>query len=182
VRTSDKTSFRKERNPTIVTFPLRHLDMGRFCASQETSPLPPQEAVAALGVKELKALVASHGTTEQVHAIKGCDKSELTHIAMAVVASNSFAIANKSKFNLIANVCSESMQAVALQGVTVGARTESGLSRVSHQNAHPYKVHLHHRPTDKWFELNNLQVTEIVPQLIALSEASVLIYETESLL
>jgi len=183
VRTSDKTSFRKERNPTIVTFPLKHLDMGQFHAVSEASSLPPIEAVAASGVKDLISLVASYGTAEQLEAIKGCDKSELTRIAIAVVTSAGNAIANKSKFNLVANVCCESMQSAALQGVTVGARTESGLSRVSlsQQNTHPYKVHLHHRPTDKWFELNNLQVTEIVPQLIALSEASVLIYETESL-
>ena len=182
VRNSDKTSFRKERNPTIVTFPLKNLDMGSFFAAQETAPCPTVDDIASMGVKELKALVASHGTAEQLHFIKGCDKKELVQIATSAATNTGNAFANKSKFNLVANVCCESMQAVALQGVTVGARTESGLSRVSQKHVHPYKVHLHHRPTDKWFELNNLQVTEVEPQLIALSEASVLVYETQSVI
>ncbi|GAB6018857.1 U4/U6.U5 tri-snRNP-associated protein 2 [Chamberlinius hualienensis] len=40
-----------------------------------------------------------------------------------------------------------------------------------------YRVHILHKGTGKWFELQDLHVTEILPQMITLSEAYIQIYE-----
>ncbi|XP_014668010.1 PREDICTED: U4/U6.U5 tri-snRNP-associated protein 2-like [Priapulus caudatus] len=40
-----------------------------------------------------------------------------------------------------------------------------------------YRVHILHKGTGKWFELQDLHVTEILPQMITLTEAYIQIYE-----
>jgi U4/U6.U5 tri-snRNP-associated protein 2 len=40
-----------------------------------------------------------------------------------------------------------------------------------------YRCHTQNKATGQWFELQDLHVTETVPQLIGLSESYVLIYE-----
>ncbi|XP_041485760.1 U4/U6.U5 tri-snRNP-associated protein 2-like [Lytechinus variegatus] len=40
-----------------------------------------------------------------------------------------------------------------------------------------FKVHVLHRPTGKWFEIQDLHVADILPQLITLSEAYIQIWE-----
>lgn len=40
-----------------------------------------------------------------------------------------------------------------------------------------YRVHIFHKGSGKWFELQDLHVTEILPQMITLSEAYIQIYE-----
>jgi U4/U6.U5 tri-snRNP-associated protein 2 len=181
VRSSDSASFRKDRNPTIVTFPLKHLDMSGLCTPPSSSSFPAcpaAETIHDLSIRELKALLLQHGTDEHKMILQGtCEKSELLAMATSAVNRAAAVSANKYKYNLVANICRESMQTTALKGVTVGATTESSLSRVSVQESHPFKVHLRHRPTDKWFELKDLLVSEIAPQLIALSESSILFYE-----
>ena len=189
VRTSDKSSFRKQRNPTIVTFPLKNLDMSAYISTSVTKQtsgssgdsctMPSVDIVKTLDIKALKALVTTHGNVEQKAIIlSGCDKAELVRVASAVATQYTARRINANKYNLVANISRESAQAAALNGVTVGSVTESQLSRVSVEQAQPYKVHLHNKPANKWFELQDLRVTEIVPQLIGLSESSLLVYES----
>ena len=40
-----------------------------------------------------------------------------------------------------------------------------------------YKVHVLHKGSAKWYEMTDLYVTEILPQMITLTEAYVQIYE-----
>lgn len=40
-----------------------------------------------------------------------------------------------------------------------------------------YRVHIHHKATGKWFEMQDLHVTEILPQMITLTEAYIQIWE-----
>jgi len=40
-----------------------------------------------------------------------------------------------------------------------------------------YRIQLMHRATGKWFELEDLHVTEILPQMITLTETYIQIYE-----
>ena len=186
VRVTDKTGFRKERNPTIVTFPLRHLDMREYCSSGSGSavsavapaPVPTVGELTGQSVSQLKEVVRVHGTSVQLHALAGCDKKQLLQVATEVVTAAATALAQKHKYSLLANICRESTQATALQGISVGAATESTLSRVSVSNSKAFKIHLQNRPTKQWFELEDLHVTEIEPSQIGVSEASILIFET----
>ena len=40
-----------------------------------------------------------------------------------------------------------------------------------------YKCHVHHEATSQWYDIQDLHVQEIMPQLIGLSESFVLIFE-----
>ena len=40
-----------------------------------------------------------------------------------------------------------------------------------------YRVHLLNKATGQWFELQDLHVAETLPQLVGLSEATLLVYE-----
>ncbi|KAL1482933.1 hypothetical protein MTO96_013346 [Rhipicephalus appendiculatus] len=40
-----------------------------------------------------------------------------------------------------------------------------------------YRAHILHRGSGKWYELQDLHVTEILPQMITLSEAYIQIWE-----
>jgi len=44
-----------------------------------------------------------------------------------------------------------------------------------------YKVHVLHKGSGKWYEMNDLYVTEILPQMITLTEAYIQIYERREL-
>ncbi|XP_074599394.1 ubiquitin specific protease 39 [Brevipalpus obovatus] len=44
-----------------------------------------------------------------------------------------------------------------------------------------YRVHILHRGSDKWFEMQDLHVTEILPQMITLSESYIQIWERQRL-
>jgi len=43
-----------------------------------------------------------------------------------------------------------------------------------------YRVHLQHKATGQWFEIQDLHVNEISPQLIGVSESNILIYEKKT--
>ncbi|XP_008486430.1 U4/U6.U5 tri-snRNP-associated protein 2-like [Diaphorina citri] len=40
-----------------------------------------------------------------------------------------------------------------------------------------YRVHLYHKGIGKWYEIQDLHVTDILPQMITLTEAYIQIYE-----
>lgn len=40
-----------------------------------------------------------------------------------------------------------------------------------------YRIHLLNQSTGQWFELQDLHVAETLPQLVGLSESSLLVYE-----
>mmetsp|Transcript_5509 Transcript_5509/g.5938 ORF Transcript_5509/g.5938 Transcript_5509/m.5938 type:complete len:503 (+) Transcript_5509:36-1544(+) len=62
----------------------------------------------------------------------------------------------RTNYNLVANICHEGKQ-------------KGGI----------YKVHVRHKALDQWFEIQDLQVTPILPQQVALSEAFIQIYQRE---
>ena len=43
-----------------------------------------------------------------------------------------------------------------------------------------YRIHVLHRGSGKWFEMQDLHVTEILPQMITLSESYIQIWESQS--
>jgi len=188
IRITDTTGFRKARNPTIVTFPLRHLDMNsvaNITSTATTTACPTIEEISQMTTaKELKNVVLNYGTTQQQSQLRGCDKTDLMAIAVDVCTkliqqSNNIIDRCQGKYKLLSNICRNSIQTAALQGISVGAATESTLSRVMIQSTNPFKVHLQNKATSQWYELEDLIVTEVEPQQIGVSESSILIYEKE---
>ena len=40
-----------------------------------------------------------------------------------------------------------------------------------------YRVHMHRKVEDQWYEVENLRVVDILPQVVALSETYLQVYE-----
>jgi U4/U6.U5 tri-snRNP-associated protein 2 len=95
-------NFFIEKNPTIVTFPLKGLDL-RDYIHPDCQPANPE-----------------------------------------------------TKYDLVANVCHD-------------GKPERGT----------YKIQVFHQPTSQWFELHNLRVTAVLPQMVALTESYIQVYQRQ---
>eukprot|EP00928_Gymnodinium_smaydae_P079284 TRINITY_DN63252_c0_g1_i1.p1 TRINITY_DN63252_c0_g1~~TRINITY_DN63252_c0_g1_i1.p1 ORF type:complete len:571 (-),score=140.58 TRINITY_DN63252_c0_g1_i1:103-1629(-) len=95
-------NFFVEKNPTIVTFPLKGLDM-RDYIHPDCQPANPE-----------------------------------------------------TKYDLVANVCHD-------------GKPEKGT----------YKTQIYHAPTAQWFEIHDLRVTAVLPQMVALTESYIQIYQRQ---
>eukprot|EP00803_Ostreobium_quekettii_P000247 evm.model.scf_77.7 EVM.evm.TU.scf_77.7 scf_77:133904-141766(+) len=102
-----KNNFFIEKNRTIVSFPIKNLDLDGVV------PLPP-----------------------------GPDGSKGT-----------------ARYNLVANVCHEGGGEKAGRGM--------------------YRAHVHRRVEDAWYEVQDLRVVEILPQIVSLSETYLQLYELQ---
>ncbi|KAJ3158055.1 hypothetical protein HDU89_000438 [Geranomyces variabilis] len=98
-----KNNWSTEKNPTIVNFPIRDIDLSEF--------------------------------------VEGPDALRDT------------------RYDLVANICHE------------------GLSAASGS----YRVHVHDRAKDQWFQIQDLFVEEVMPQMIFLSESYIQIWERKNL-
>ena len=72
------------------------------------------------------------------------------------------------KYDLVANITHESPADVGREGQHDPLQDGS------------YKCHVQHRGTKQWYEMQDLVVKEIMPQLIGLSESYLLIFERKS--
>lgn len=95
-------NFFIEKNPTIVTFPLKGLDL-RDYIHPDCQPANPE-----------------------------------------------------TKYDLVANVCHD-------------GKPEKGI----------YKVQVFHHPTSQWFEIHDLRVTAVLPQMVALAESYIQVYQRQ---
>ncbi|ORY92339.1 hypothetical protein BCR43DRAFT_463525 [Syncephalastrum racemosum] len=105
IKRFNKNNWTFEKNPTIVTFPIKDIDMRHFTTSEEA---------------------------ERVN----------TH------------------YDLLANICHE-------------GKPEAGEGT--------YKVHVRQRGTEQWYQIQDLIVEEILPQMIFLSESYIQIWERKDL-
>lgn len=106
-----KNSWTSEKNPTIVNFPIKNIDM----ANCKTNP-----HVVCTKLIHSKHLVSSDPD-------------------MATLGNH---------YDLLANICHE-------------GESEKGA----------YKVHVRHRGTEQWYQVQDLIVEEIMPQMIFMSES-----------
>jgi U4/U6.U5 tri-snRNP-associated protein 2 len=72
------------------------------------------------------------------------------------------------KFDLVANITHENPADVGREGLVDPLQEGS------------YKCHVQHRGTQQWYEIQDLHVTEVMPQQIGISESYVLIFERKS--
>lgn len=191
VRRFGKNAFFTEKNPSIVTFPLKNLELRPYAAAAVAAaaaaaavdpvtgkPLPAVEDLPALPVAELKALVrrlprpadAGAGAVELEAPL---DKSELVAAATAAVSAASAAAASSAgtKYDLVANVAHD---------------TPAELGTADPLAAGSYRVHIQHEGgggagggQQQWYEVRDHHVTEALPQMIGISETCLMVYRRQ---
>lgn len=179
-----KNNFTLEKNPTIVTFPVRNLEMKDFLYADghSDSSCPAPEALDAMSSAQLREVIQKYGA--ELHhieaaAVVGNDSAQqhaqlLTIAAAAVERVQLFA---STKYDLVANICHESSGSNN-KGVNVGdlstvtflgkskPKASNGSEEVEVLDEGAYKVHLHCKAANQWYELQDLHVNETTPQQI----------------
>jgi U4/U6.U5 tri-snRNP-associated protein 2 len=180
-----KNNFYLEKNPTIVTFPVKNLELRNYLNMRDPALLQKEkkkqeikeEDMDNYSVKALKSFIKTFGNMAQLQESNlAIEKTALLELAKAVRKSDIFADIS-TKYDLIANVCHDTAPS---QGVTVvkDSRTKPKNSVTEDVlEGGSYRVHTLNKGANQWYELQDLHVTETMPQLISLSESYMLIYE-----
>ncbi|TMW60496.1 hypothetical protein Poli38472_000538 [Pythium oligandrum] len=154
VKRFTRNNFFVEKNPTIVNFPVKNLELREYVQFDDV--VLSEEELAAKSVSELQAILTKHKVS-----FKDCvEKRDLVDKIMNVTIPS-------TKYNLIANVCHDSP-------VTTGKETALKTNPLTEGS---YRVHLQNRATEQWYEIQDLHVQETMPQLIGVSESYLMIYE-----
>ena len=159
-------NYSREKNPTIVAFPVKNLDLSSYTFPKNGKQTPPTEAeVRGMNVKELKELLKKYGREDiAAHAI---EKSNLVEATVDFVCK-SLPDLLADKYDLVANITHNSPSEVGREGKHDPLQEGS------------YKCHVYHKATNQWFETQDLHVEETMPQLIGVSESYLLIFERKS--
>jgi U4/U6.U5 tri-snRNP-associated protein 2 len=153
-----KNNFYMEKNPTIVTFPVKNLDLRDYLKLAADIGFPSDDQVAGMGVSELRQILKHH----DIDATMCVEKADLVEYVKDKVLANI-----TSKYDLVANICHDSPP---------GQKKDSQMSPLE---AGSYRVHIQNRATAQWYEIQDLHVQETMPQLVGLSESYMLVYERQ---
>lgn len=140
-----------EKNPTIVVFPVKNLDLAEYLVSD--AKLPTEEQIRAMGVSELKALLQLHNNEKS--KTPPIERGELTQAVVDAVSL---------KYDLVANISHESPSIVGREGAKVDPLKEG-----------TYKCHV--KAQKQWYEIQDLHVNQVMPQQIGVTESCLLIFE-----
>jgi len=159
-------NYSREKNPTIVAFPVKNLDLGAYSFPKGGKQTPPtEEEVRSMTIKELQALLKKYGRKDiTAHAV---EKSDLVEAACDFLCK-SLPDLLADKYDLVANITHNSPADVGREGKHDPLQEGS------------YKCHIEHRSSKQWFETQDLHVEETMPQLIGVSESYLLIFERKS--
>ena len=116
-------------------------------------------------IKELKDILIKYG--HKSLAERAIEKSELVETALDFVV-RSLPDMLSYKYDLVANIIHESPADVGREGKYDPLQEGS------------YKCHVQNRGTQQWYEIQDLHVTEVMPQQIGISESYVLIFERKT--
>ncbi|TDH65125.1 hypothetical protein CCR75_001684 [Bremia lactucae] len=153
VKRFTRNNFFIEKNPTIVNFPVKNLELRDYLKLDQS--LPPEEDLREKSILELRALLQEHN-----QSAKDCvEKADLIAKILQVAQPC-------TKYNLVANVCHDSPVATGQKAAQTNPLTEGS-----------YRVHVQNRATDQWYEIQDLHVQETMPQLIGVSESYLMVYE-----
>jgi len=154
-----KNNFFVEKNPTIVNFPVKNLELREYLEADKDSEVS-EEEVKSMSMKDLKALLRRHNID-----YKGCvERSELEDLAKDFILTTLPELLG-TKYDLLANICHDSPPGQGKEGQMDPLRGGS------------YRAHCYNKASDQWYELQDLHVVETMPQLIGLSESYIMIYE-----
>lgn len=170
-----RNGFYIEKNPTIVPFPVKNLDLSHYVFHSDDTKkkkkkkekrIPTKEEVQNMSVKQLKALLTKHGRADI--AENHIDKAELVEATLDFV-TKSLPDLLADKYDLVANITHNNPAEVGREG------------RRDPLEEGSYRCHVQHEPSGQWYEIQDLHVQETMPQLIGLSECYVLIFERKGL-
>jgi len=161
-----RNGFNKEKNPTIVAFPVKNLDLsGYVFSNNDLNPLPTEEEVNRMNLQELKILLKKY---DGLHLAENVlEKADLVEICKNFITKSVPDIL-ADKYDLIANITHNVPAEVGREG------QHDPLEEGS------YRCHIQHKNTGQWYEMQDLHVQEIMPQQIGLSESYVLIFERKN--
>ena len=151
-------NYTLEKNGTIVSFPLRNLDMRPYMTEEARSHVPLPSALSSLSNKELKSVAK----TVECDIINIVERDELLRVVTK-------AITGYTKYDLVANV-----------GHKVSGMSVESTNMVQQQNPHDagmYHSQVYHRMGKQWYQINDLNVQEVPNELITKSEVLLLLYE-----
>ncbi len=202
-----KNNFTLEKNPTIVTFPVRNLEMKDFLHVQgEASPMYSTQELLDMTAEQLQQFIVKCGS--ELHRLElqalepslnqSSGREQLRLIAQRV--QERVSLFHSTKYDLVGNICHVSdgsnnrgvdigdISTVAYAakiktkaangGAASGKRNGGEESAVLEQGG--YKVHLQCKAANQWYELQDLHATETTPQQIGVSESYILIYEKKT--
>ncbi|CAI5725617.1 unnamed protein product [Peronospora effusa] len=154
VKRFTRNNFFIEKNPTIVNFPVKNLELRDYMKLGQD--LLPEEELQNKSISELRTLLRNHNQSTE-----DCvEKADLIEKILRVTLPS-------TKYNLIANICHDSP-------VTTG---QEAALRTNPLTEGSYRVHVQNRATEQWYEIQDLHVQETMPQLIGVSESYLMIYE-----
>lgn len=149
-------SYAREKNPTIVAFPVKNFDLSNYVMSEKQKEHPPTlDDIEKMSVHELKAILQKYKQSHLAEHV--IDKSDLVQI-VADFCVNSLPDMLADKYDLVANITHASNDSKQGDPLQEGS----------------FKCHVQHR--GQWYEMQDLHVQETMPQLIGLSESYVLIF------
>ena len=118
--------------------------------------------------------------TEEKKNLAPLSRDEIESIAKACLESAYLNLS--SKYDLVANIVHDSPASQGM-GMAIGLGEEpvakTKVLNVIEQGC--YRCHTYNKSTGQWFEIQDLHVSETMPQLIGLSESYILIYEKKQL-
>lgn len=169
-----RNTFFAEKNPTIVNFPVKNLEMRAYVSPEAAAgvdpitgaPLPPAELLATSSVAELRKLLETLSGGAAAARKSGTGLMPLEKSDLVAAARTALASASGTKYDLVANIVHDTPP-------------ESGTADPLASGA--YRVHVRHggAASGQWYEMQDLRVADTMPQLIAISESYILVYRRQ---
>lgn len=186
-----KNNFSVEKNPTIVTFPVRNLEMKDFLfANQVTQSLdqdiPRPEEITTMSIEQLQNFIQNAGSSfhQQEMNIILQEKSNVIENLRIVSYSvlERVELFKATKYDLIANITH--VGEGSAKNIEIGdvSFTSTNAKQSDHSSSEAlyqgnYKIHLPCKATGQWYEIEDLQIAETTPQHIGVSESYILVFE-----
>lgn len=159
-----RNGFFVEKNPTIVMFPVKNFDLSSYVFPEGgRDKVPTEEEVKGMSTKELKNLLIKYDRADLAN--NAIEKNELLQHCLDFV-STSLPDLLADKYDLVANITHDIPVEVGREGKQRNPLEEGS-----------YRCHVQHKATGQWYEIQDLNVRETMPQLIGVSESYLLIFE-----
>ena len=160
VKRFSHNNYTVEKNNTIVSFPLRNLDMRPYMTKDALLNIPVATSLNTKSNSELKLIAKNI----QCNITNIVERNELLKVVTE-------AVIGYTKYDLVANV-----------GHKV-ADVDTGSNLVQQQNPHDagmYHSQVYHRMGKQWYQIQDLDVQEVPNELITKSEVLMLLYERKN--
>ena len=172
---------KKGRNCTIITFPVKNLEICSVCGVHEDHfNCPASLDLTNLSTDNLEAVVEKYG--DLVPASMEGTGSLVNKVKLIAKACDI------TTYHLVVNVCQDSSvtssvdSEVDVFSADAGKpKQASGAEASKAAQAFKSKVHVQNTASAQWYEIDDLDVEEIETQAIGLCEADILIYRQTNL-